>query len=79
MLPSRHLPWRPEDRKVSELMADYWSNFAKTGNPNGPGLPVWPQYDSGNGYQVMHLSADPGAAPDTGRGRYEFLDHLPSP
>jgi len=79
MLPSRHLPWRPEDRKVSELMADYWSNFAKTGNPNGPGLPVWPQYDSGDGYQVMHLSASPGAAPNADRARYEFLDQLPPP
>ncbi|HTQ50435.1 MAG TPA: carboxylesterase family protein [Candidatus Acidoferrales bacterium] len=79
MLPSRHLPWRPEDRKVSELMADYWTNFAKTGNPNGPGLPVWPQYSGSDGYQVMHLSADPGAAPDANRARYEFLDQLPSP
>ena len=79
MLPSRHLPWRPEDRKVSELMADYWTNFAKTGNPNGPGLPVWPQYRGSDGYQVMHLSADPGAAPDANRARYEFLDQLPSP
>jgi para-nitrobenzyl esterase len=79
MLPSRHLPWRPEDRKVSAMMADYWTNFAKTGNPNGPGLPVWPQYHSGDGYQVMHLSADPGAAPDADRARYEFLDHLNSP
>jgi para-nitrobenzyl esterase len=79
MLPSRHLPWRPEDRKVSELMADYWSNFAKTGNPNGPGLPVWPQYNRGDDYPVMHLSADPGAAPDAQRARYEFLDQLPQP
>jgi len=79
MLPSRHLPWRPEDRKVSAMMADYWTNFAKTGNPNGPGLPVWPQYHSGDGYQVMHLSADPGATPDADRARYEFLDHLNSP
>jgi para-nitrobenzyl esterase len=79
MLPSRHLAWRPEDRKVSELMADYWSNFAKTGNPNGPGLPVWPQCDSGGGYQVMELSANPGAAPDRDRARYEFLDRLPAP
>jgi para-nitrobenzyl esterase len=35
VLSSRKLPWRPEDRKVSDLMGSYWSNFAKTGDPNG--------------------------------------------
>ena len=33
--------WRPftaEDRQLSERMMDYWTNFAKTGNPNGPGI-----------------------------------------
>jgi para-nitrobenzyl esterase len=60
-------------------MADYWSNFAKTGNPNAPGLPDWPQYNRSDDYQVMHLSADPGAAPDAQRARYEFLDQLPQP
>jgi para-nitrobenzyl esterase len=78
MLSSKKLPWRPEDRNVSELMASYWTNFAKTGDPNGPGLPPWPEYNSGDGYQVMHLSADSGAAPDNHRGRYEFLDQLNS-
>ena len=80
VLSSKQLPWRPEHRKVSELMASYWTNFAKTGDPNGPGLPQWPVYDRQDGYAVMHLEANPGAAPDRHRSRYEFLDHLdPAP
>jgi para-nitrobenzyl esterase len=73
-LPSRHLPWSDEDRSVSEMMATYWTNFAKTGNPNGAGLPNWPQYDAKSGYQVMHLRTHAAAAPDPHRARYEFLD-----
>jgi para-nitrobenzyl esterase len=79
MLSSKHLPWRPEDRAVSELMADYWTNFAKTGDPNGPGLPPWPAYNRQNGYPVMHLAATSGSAPDRHRDRYEFLDRDPFP
>jgi para-nitrobenzyl esterase len=29
------------DREVSNLVRAYWTNFAKTGDPNGPGLPLW--------------------------------------
>ncbi len=77
MLSSKKLPWRPEDMRVSDLMMAYWSNFAKTGNPNGRGLPKWPRYESRAGYEVMHISADPHASPDNHRGRYEFLDSQP--
>jgi len=76
VLGSRKLPWRPEDRKVSNLMAAYWSNFAKTGDPNGPGLPKWPVYKDQDGYPVMHLNADSHAAPDDRRARYEFLESV---
>ncbi len=77
VLSSRKLPWRPEDRKVSDLMGSYWSNFAKTGDPNGEGLPRWPAY-SQDGYQVLHLRADPRVAPDEHRARYQFLDGVGS-
>ena len=29
------------DKELSKMMVSYWSNFAKTGNPNGDGLPEW--------------------------------------
>ena len=54
----KHLPWTADDRKLSRMISSYWTNFAKTGNPNGPGLPEWPVYKPANGYQVMHLHAD---------------------
>jgi para-nitrobenzyl esterase len=36
----------PADQSVSGLMITYWSNFAKTGNPNGKGIPEWPVYQT---------------------------------
>jgi para-nitrobenzyl esterase len=33
--------WDDADRRVAKLMGDYWTRFAKTGNPNGGGAPVW--------------------------------------
>ena len=76
-LASKNLPWTPDDRKLSELMSTYWTNFAKTGDPNGTGLPKWPAYDAAS-HQAMHLSANPAPAPDAHRERYQFLDTLPA-
>ena len=35
-------------RELSRIIQGYWTNFAKTGNPNGQGLPVWPRFEPKN-------------------------------
>jgi len=62
--------WRPEDRKLSEQMMRYWTNFAKTGDPNGPGLPVWPRYDKTG--KLIHLDSTITSGPDSKRAQYDF-------
>jgi para-nitrobenzyl esterase len=42
---SNGAPFTAVDKRISEDIQGYWTNFAKTGNPNGTGLPNWPQYN----------------------------------
>ena len=42
--------WRPmtgEDEALSRQILDYWTNFMRTGDPNGPGLPWWEECRTG--------------------------------
>jgi para-nitrobenzyl esterase len=68
--------WRPEDRQLSDQMGAYWTNFARTGDPNAGDLPKWPTYNAAGDWQVMHLDANSEAKPDKQRDRYLFLDKM---
>jgi hypothetical protein len=44
--------WSDADRELANTMATYWTNFAKTGDPNGNSVPVWPNFTTGTGRQL---------------------------
>ncbi len=53
-------PWLNTDHHLAKTMSDYWSNFAKTGNPNSNGLPEWPAYNRST-KMIMVLGDNPMA------------------
>lgn len=75
-LDSRHLAWGDVDRRVADLTATMWTNFAKRGDPNGPGVPPWPTWNAAGEKRLMRINANPTTEPERDRARFEFLDRL---
>jgi para-nitrobenzyl esterase len=46
--------WTAADRRVAEEISNYWVNFARSGDPNGPGLPAWPAFTNTDA-KVLYL------------------------
>ena len=66
--------WTPEDYKVSEVMQNYFANFIKTANPNGPGLPNWPALGTTAPAHYVVIDVNTHAETEQHRDRYLFMD-----
>ena len=65
--------WTDADRKLSEQMSNYWVTFARTGNPNAAGLPIWPPPYDPEREQVMLFGDSAQAADLPNKARLDFL------
>lgn len=65
--------WSSDDRALSDVISSYWVNFARSGDPNGAGLPEWPAYRS-DPRQVLTLDVAPSASPVPNLNSLKVLD-----
>ncbi len=65
----------PDEKELARIMNTYWTNFAKTGNPNGKGLPVWPLYDTQT-ERILDIDLDGKATtkPDPRNARFNVIE-----
>ena len=66
-------PWEDADHKLSATVSAYWVNFARTGDPNGEGLPKWPAYSSA-GDQALEFGDTPSIHARVNKAGLDFFD-----
>ena len=62
------------DQQLADQMSSYWVNFARSGNPNGEGLPNWPAHQSLDTVNAAILDANPASESLPSLARMQFFD-----
>jgi para-nitrobenzyl esterase len=63
-----------QDAAVARAANEYWANFAKYGDPNGPGVPKWPRYDANSDLILDFTSTAPQATTDPWKERLDLTE-----
>jgi len=67
-------PFTALDHKLSEQVQAYWLNFVRKGDPNGPGLPRWPQLTTSDKL-ILNIGDDTHVQPVLDPAKLEALTH----
>ncbi len=69
-------PADAQDRNLSNALMSYWVNFAKSGNPNGPGLAHWPDFRTQHALLQIEADGHLAEAPPSAQqlARFKFLE-----
>ena len=70
--------WTDWDHQLSESISQYWVNFARTGDPNGAGLPAWPRYDAET-EESLEFGAEIRARTGVRRDKLDLFDQYYAP
>lgn len=68
--------WTAEDYKVSNTMFGYFTNFVKTGNPNGENLPEWPKATDASNPEIINIDVDTKSEKAEKDARFKFHDRF---
>lgn len=71
-------PFDATDQAIADQMTSYWANFARIGDPNGKGLPLWPAF-SASARVTMELGDRPGPIPVAHGPQFDFLEQFFAP
>ena len=64
-------PWEEVDHNIADQMSTYWTNFAKTGDPNSSDLPLWPAFNTDEA-RTMYIGARTEVLPVTDPEKFAF-------
>jgi len=70
---NKQFAYDESDYELSRKMVSYWANFAKTGNPNGEGLPTWEKMSDYNS-PLLELGKEIRPIEEKANRAYKILD-----